>query len=43
VPKEQLSGIKVYKLGEEAEKEVSIVRKMKDGRLPGLKTTVVKT
>jgi hypothetical protein len=41
--KEQLSGIKVYKVGEEAEKEVYIVGKKKDGRWAGLKTTVVET
>ena len=43
VLKEQLSGIKVYKIGEEAEKDVYIVGKTKDGRLAGLKTTVVET
>jgi hypothetical protein len=43
VLKEQLSGIKVYKLGEEAEQEVYIVGKTKDGRWAGLKTSVVET
>jgi hypothetical protein len=43
VLKEQLSDIKVYKLGEEAEKEVYIVGKTADGRWAGLKTTVVET
>ena len=40
---EQLSGIKVYKLGEEAEKEVYVVGQTADGRWAGLKTTVVET
>jgi hypothetical protein len=43
VLKEQLAGIKVCKLGEEAEKEVYIVGKTKDGRWAGLKTSVVET
>jgi len=43
VLKEQLSDIKVYKLGEEAEKEVYIAGKTQDGRWAGLKTTVVET
>lgn len=43
VIKEQMSDVKVYKLGEEAEKEVYIVGKTKDGRWAGLKTTVVET
>ena len=40
---EQLSGVKVYKVGDEAEREVYIVGKAKDGRWAGLKTTVVET
>ncbi len=40
---EQLSGIKVYKVGEEAEREVYIVGKTKGGQWAGLKTTVVET
>jgi hypothetical protein len=40
---DQLSVVKVYKLGEEAEKEVYIVGKTKDGRWAGLKTSVVET
>jgi hypothetical protein len=40
---EQLSGIKVYKVGDEAEKEVYLVGKTKDGQWAGLKTTVVET
>jgi histidine triad (HIT) family protein len=40
---EQLSGIKVYKVGDEAEKDVYIVGQTKDGHLAGLKTTVVET
>jgi hypothetical protein len=43
VIKEQLSGIKAYKLGNEAEQEVYIVGKTKDGRWAGLKTNVVET
>ena len=43
VLKEQLSDIKVYKLGEEAEMEVYIVGKTADNRWAGLKTTVVET
>src|SRR5436305_5276516 len=40
---EQLSGVKVYKLGSEPEKAVYVVGKAPDGRLMGLKTTVVET
>jgi histidine triad (HIT) family protein len=40
---EQLSGVKVYKLGEEAEKPVYVVGKTADGQWAGLKTTVVET
>jgi hypothetical protein len=40
---EQLSGIKVYKVGDEVEREVYFVGKAKDGRWAGLKTTVVET
>jgi hypothetical protein len=40
---EQLSGIKVYMLGDEAEREVYIVGKTKGGQWAGLKTTVVET
>jgi histidine triad (HIT) family protein len=40
---EQLSGVQVYKVGDEAEKEVYIVGKTADGRWAGLKTTVVET
>jgi hypothetical protein len=43
VIKEQLSGNKVYKLGDEAEKEVYIVGTTKDGRWAELKTSVVET
>src|SRR5262249_58779199 len=42
-PQEQLSGVKVYKVGEEAEKDVYLVGKTKDGQWAGLKTTVVET
>ncbi len=41
--KEQLSGIKVYKVGEEAEKQVFVVGKASDGSVAGLQTTVVET
>ena len=40
---EQLSAIKVYKVGDEAEKAVYIVGKTADGRWAGLKTSVVET
>src|SRR5439155_13169034 len=40
---EQLSGVKVYKVGDEAEKKVYIVGKATDGKWAGLKTTVVET
>ncbi len=39
----QLSGVTVYKVGDEAEKNVYIVGKTKDGRWAGLKTSVVET
>jgi hypothetical protein len=39
----QVSGVKVYKVGDEAEKQVYIVGKAPDGRWAGLKTTVVET
>ncbi len=39
----QLSGVKVYKIGDEAEKEAYIVGKTRDGHWAGLKTTVVET
>ena len=40
---EELSGVKVYKVGDEPEKDVYIVGKTEDGHLAGLKTTVVET
>ena len=40
---QQLSGIKVYQLGSEAETNVYIVGKTADGRWAGLKTSVVET
>jgi hypothetical protein len=40
---EQLSGVKVYKLGEEPEKPVYVVGKATDGQWAGVKTTVVET
>jgi histidine triad (HIT) family protein len=40
---QQLSGVKVYKVGDEAEKQVYVVGKAPDGQLAGLKTTVVET
>jgi hypothetical protein len=39
----QVSDIKVYKVGDEAEKAVYVVGRTKDGRWAGLKTTVVET
>jgi hypothetical protein len=41
--KEQLSGVKVYKVGDEPEKQVYFVGKTSDGQWAGLKTTVVET
>jgi hypothetical protein len=43
VLQEQLSAIKVYKLGEQAEKQVFIVGKTANGQWAGLKTMVVET
>ena len=43
VLKEQLSTVKVYKVGGEAEKQVFIVGKTEDGQWAGLKTSVVET
>ncbi len=43
VLKEQLSAVKVYKVGDEPEKQVYIVGKAPDGSWAGLKTTVVET
>ena len=40
---EQLSGIKVFKVGDEAEKAAFVVGKPSDGKWAGLKTTVVET
>jgi hypothetical protein len=40
---EQLSSIKVYKIGDEAEKEVYVVGKTTDGHWAGIKTSVVET
>jgi hypothetical protein len=39
----QLAGVKVYKVGDEAERQVYVVGKAPDGRWAGLKTTVVET
>jgi hypothetical protein len=41
--KGQLSGVKVYKVGDEPEKQVYIVGKTSDGQWAGLKATVVET
>lgn len=41
--KGQLSGVKVYKVGDEAERQVYVVGKTSDGQWAGLKTTVVET
>jgi hypothetical protein len=43
VLQEQLSGVKIYKVDDEAEKQVYIVGKTTDGKWAGLKTTVVET
>jgi histidine triad (HIT) family protein len=43
VLRQQLSGVKVYKVGGEAEKQAYIVGKTPDGHWAGLKTTVVET
>jgi histidine triad (HIT) family protein len=43
VLREQLSGIKVFKVGDEAEKQAFVVGKTGDGKWAGLKTTVVET
>jgi len=43
VLKEQLSDIKVFKVGDEAEKDVYIVGKTADERIAGLKTAVIET
>ena len=40
---EQLSSIKVYKIGDEAEKQAYIVGKTAGGQWAGLKTTIVET
>ena len=40
---EQLSGVRVYKLGDEAERAVYVVGQTKDGHWAGLKTSVVET
>ena len=41
--RQQLSGVKVYKLGDEAERDVYVVGKTQDGQWAGLKTRVVET
>jgi hypothetical protein len=41
--KQKLSGVKVYKVGDEAERDVYIVGKTADGKWAGLKTSVVET
>lgn len=41
--KQQLSEVKVYKIGDEAEKQVYIVGKTQDGQWAGLQTAVVET
>jgi hypothetical protein len=43
VIRQQLSGVKVFKVGDEAERDVYIVGKTSDGHLAGLKTKVVET
>jgi hypothetical protein len=39
----QLSGLKVFKVGDDSERNVYIVGRAKDGKLAGLRTTVVET
>ena len=41
--KQQVSGVKVYKVGDEPEKQVYVVGKTSDGKWAGLKTAVVET
>jgi hypothetical protein len=41
--KSNLSGVTVYKVGDEAEREVYIVGKTSDGQYAGLQTSVVET
>jgi hypothetical protein len=41
--KRHLSGVKVYKVGDEPEKAVYVVGKTPDGKWAGLKTSVVET
>ena len=41
--KQQLSGVKVYKVGDEPERQVYVVGKTSDEKWAGLKTTVVET
>jgi hypothetical protein len=41
--RQQLSGVKVYKVGDEAERDVYIVGKASDGKTAGLKTKGVET
>jgi hypothetical protein len=43
VLQEQLSGVKVYEVGDEPQRQVYVVGKAPDGRWAGLKTTVVET
>jgi hypothetical protein len=43
VLRKQLTGIKVFKVGDEAEKQAFVVGKTSDGKWAGLKTTVVET
>jgi histidine triad (HIT) family protein len=40
---EQLSGVKVYKVGDEAEKQAYVVGKTGEGQWAGVKATVVET
>jgi hypothetical protein len=43
VVKQQLSGVKVYMVGDDPEKAVYVVGKTADGKWGGLKTRVVET
>lgn len=43
VIQEQLSGVKIYKIGDEAEKQLYVVGKTSDGKWAGVKTSAVET
>jgi hypothetical protein len=43
VIQQQLSGVRIYKVGDEAERQVYIVGQTNDRQVAGLKTSVVET